>query len=307
MQPRARLLTIAGAVVAFSLLAALGADASSSAIARFGTRGAARLTSGGPNTVYVNLKNLANGSWTEVLYKGTCATPGARIRTLPVLTVAGGIVRRTDTISVSQARVALTGVLRIARGTTAYCAPFGTAVIAPTASPSPSRSSSPPGTSPSPSASASATASQSASATASAAATAAATGTAQPTGSAATCPPNGSYACVGDTLEVVFGDGKPGTLMVESATRSAPSSGNVTLDVLVSVKGPAGEDATYDWMVGDINGKPGMFAPTAGAPSPRYPTYTNASGVARGWLRFVIPASFSPYLTTPGPVSVRLP
>ena len=94
---------------------------------------------------------------------------------------------------------------------------------------------------------------------------------------------------------------------VEAATRSASTvAGFVTLDVRVRVTGPAGEDVTFDWQVGDVGGQSTLYNPQPGAPSPAYPTYTSASGVAVGWLRFVIPIGYRPYVTSPGGAPIRL-
>jgi hypothetical protein len=272
MQLRSWLLAVFGAALLLTSLLAVTAEGSTSAVATFGTRGAAKLTSGGPDTVYVNLKNLPNGSWTEILYKGTCATLGDRIRTLSTLTVAGGVVRRTNAVTASQARAASKGVIRIAKGRTAYCAPFASAGVTP--SPTSRRSAQP---------------------------------TARSSPSAGSCTFDGTYACFGDTLVVYFDDGSQGEFTVEAVTRSAAdASGLTTLDVLVKVTGPANEDVAYNWQVGDIGGQPTMYDPQSGAPSPVYPTQTAANGVARGWLRFVIPAVYRPFLTNPGGPPIRL-
>ena len=308
MQPRSWVLAVVGAALLLSSLAVLTADASSSVVASFGTRGAAKVTSGGPNTVYVNLKNLPDGTWGEVLYKGTCATLGARILTLPTLTVMAGVVRRTNTLSVSQAGSAGKGVIRIAMGTTTYCAPFRAAVATPTATPSRSPRPSGPGRTPGPTPTPTATPTSSATGapTPTGTSTAAPTGTSSPSSGA--CTSDGStYGCVGDTFVVFFADGREGRMTVEAATRSASSVvGFVTEDVRIKVTGPAGEDVTFDWQVGDIGGQATLYNPQPGAPSPAYPTYTSASGVAVGWLRFVIPTGYRPYITSPGGAPIRL-
>jgi len=126
------------------------ADASTSYIARLGTEhGAARLTVGGANTIYVNAKRLSRGTWTEALYRGTCA----KIVGLPALSVgARGSVARTNALTAAQARLARTGVIRLARGSAVACGSFAVPSVPkptskPTPTPSPTASSAPaPGT-----------------------------------------------------------------------------------------------------------------------------------------------------------------
>lgn len=162
-------------VVAVALLAVVtttSAAAATSYIGRFGgNHGAARLTYGGPDKIYVNAKNLARGTWTETLYQGTCARPTTRIVTLPPLVVGTSrAVARTNTITRSQANRARSGIVRLVRGTTIVCASFaGGAVVSPSPSrsPSPSPSSPPPSSSPSASPSANPSSSPSSSSSAS--------------------------------------------------------------------------------------------------------------------------------------------
>jgi len=117
-------------------------DASTSYIARFGSgHGAARLSVGGPNSVYVNASSLASGSWTETLYRGSCTRLSTKIATLPALIVGrSGAVARTNTLTSSQANLARTGVIRLARGTALLCGGFASPIVArpsPTPSPTP--------------------------------------------------------------------------------------------------------------------------------------------------------------------------
>ncbi len=174
-----------------------------------------------------------------------------------------------------------------------------------TASPTASRSPSPSPSGATPTPTATPTSTPTATPTSTPTATPTATPTSTPT--AGSCTYDGTYACIGDTLAVYFDDGSQGTFTVETATRSAANaSGLTTLDVLIKVTGPANEDVTYNWQVGDIGGQATMYASQAGAPSPVYPTRTASNGVARGWLRFVIPATYRPYLTNPGGAPIRL-
>lgn len=88
--------------------------------------GAARMTTFTNSTasLYVNLKNLAPGTWGEHLWSGTCAALGTRVAVLPGLVVgASRAVARTNALTVSQARGR---TLRLVRGTSVVCATFGT-------------------------------------------------------------------------------------------------------------------------------------------------------------------------------------
>jgi hypothetical protein len=125
-----------------ALVAVATTDASTSYVARFGSgHGAARLSVGGPNSVYVNASSLASGSWTETLYRGSCTRRSTKIATLPVLIVGrSGAVARTNTLTSSQANLARTGVIRLARGTALLCGGFASPIVArpsPTPSPTP--------------------------------------------------------------------------------------------------------------------------------------------------------------------------
>lgn len=160
-----RLVISSGAVAILCLLLVTTADASTSYVTRLpGSHGAARVTSGGPNTLYLNAKKLTPGTWSETLYRGTCAKLSTKILGLPSLTVgASGSVARTNTLTSTQARLARTGVVRLVRRGVAICASFATAtaVVAASPSTSPTRTPSSPtpmpsgSTSPSPSASSS--------------------------------------------------------------------------------------------------------------------------------------------------------
>src|SRR3954471_12134817 len=127
-----------------AVITALPAAGASTTVIRLGSHGAARLTTGVPNTVYVNLKALSDGSWAEALYAGSCTRLGTRIVALPTLHVSGGIVRRTDTLTSRQAAAARNGVIRVARGRSIVCASFarpqpsGTPTPTPTATATPS-------------------------------------------------------------------------------------------------------------------------------------------------------------------------
>src|SRR5205823_3278741 len=76
---------VLAAALVVALAIAAPAQGASSITIRLGQNGAARLTSGGPNSLYVNLKALADGTWAEGLYAGTCAHLGVRIVGLPAL------------------------------------------------------------------------------------------------------------------------------------------------------------------------------------------------------------------------------
>ena len=135
---------IAALIVALLLaeLSAVGADASASTTVRLGSHGAVTLTRGGPNRVSVSVRALVDGAWTAGLYLGSCAHVGAQIVALPSLRVVGGVARRTTVLSAAQARTAQRGLVRIARGHTTYCAPFGNVIPVPS-TPRPTRLPSP--------------------------------------------------------------------------------------------------------------------------------------------------------------------
>jgi len=125
-----------------ALVAVATTDASTSYLARFGSgHGAARLSVGGPNSVYVNASSLASGSWTETLDRGACPRPSTKIATLPTLIVGrSGAVARTNTLTSAQASLARAGVIRLARGATVLCGSFASPAVAkpsPTPSPTP--------------------------------------------------------------------------------------------------------------------------------------------------------------------------
>jgi hypothetical protein len=143
-----QLAAVVAATAVLALVVVGTTSAASTFLARLGTQnGAARLTQGGPDAVYINARRLARGTWTVTLSLGTCARPTTRIRTLPPLAVgASGHVARTTTITRSQANLARRGVLRLVRGSTVVCGSFAPEVGAttrPTSSSSPSRSPSP--------------------------------------------------------------------------------------------------------------------------------------------------------------------
>lgn len=126
-----------GALALAMLAVPLTAEAATtSQTVSFGAHGAARLTSGSTNSVYVNLKGLANGRWAEALYVGTCASLGARIVALPALMVTSGTATRTNPVTAGVATAGRTGVIRIAMTGQTLCAPFAPS----TASPSPTTS-----------------------------------------------------------------------------------------------------------------------------------------------------------------------
>lgn len=115
----------------FAALAVPAAAGSSATVVRFAGHGAARLTVGASNMVYVNLKGLSDGAWAEALYRGSCMRLGQRIVALPTLRVSQGIVRRTDRVSAAQAAAARTGVIRVARGRWVLCASFAAPPVPP--------------------------------------------------------------------------------------------------------------------------------------------------------------------------------
>lgn len=275
-----------GVVVASTLLI-LWSTAATSAVAvsyttRLGTHGAAKLTVGGPNKLYVSLRGLSDGRWAEAIYAGTCARLGRRVVALPALVVNAGTVKRTNSLTASQARAARTGVIRVAKGTTRYCAPF----LQPTP-PRPTPTPTPPRYTPTPSPTPTPTS----------------TATSTPTGTSASnaCP------CVGDTLRVYFTDGSEGTVGVTQVNRTAaPTAGFTILDVRVRVTGPAGEDIRFDYQVRDNGGATTRYSAEGGAPAPAYPDTIGANGIGEGWLRFTIPSSYQPYLVNPGGADISL-
>lgn len=157
-----RFLAPFAAVALLGLVVVSSADASTSYVARFGSpHGATRLTLGGPNTIYVNAKAMARGSWSETLSMGTCAQPSTKILVLPLLVVGpSGSIARTNRLTSSQAHLLRTGIVRLVRNGVAVCAVFG--AVAGTPGPTPSGAPSPsPTTSSSPGSSAVPTASPS--------------------------------------------------------------------------------------------------------------------------------------------------
>jgi hypothetical protein len=141
---RLAVILAAGSLIVLAIVAT--ADASTSYIARLGTgNGAARLTVGGPDSVYLNASHLATGSWTETMYRGTCARLSTKIVALPNLEVGSrGSISRTNQLTAAQARVARTGVIRLTHGRMVVCGGYASgAVSSPSASPSPSPTPSP--------------------------------------------------------------------------------------------------------------------------------------------------------------------
>jgi hypothetical protein len=173
-----RVLIAAAAVMLLVMsFATLTAEASSSLTTRLGTHGAAKLTTGGPNSLYVNLKGLTDGRWAEALYAGTCARLGVRIVALPALVVYAGLAKRTNTLTAGQALAARLGVIRIARGSTSYCASFRPgSVPVPTPTPTPT-----------------------------------------PTPGADVCTPTVALACIGEQRSYFTSDGAQGIVTVERA------------------------------------------------------------------------------------------
>ena len=135
----ARLVILLASICVLAVAGATSAASSMSYLARLGSsHGAARLTVGTPNSLYVNAKALATGSWAEAIYVGTCTHLSTRIVALPALVVgAGGRIARTNSLTPSQARSARGGVIRLAHGTTSVCGPFAV-TSAPSPSPTPS-------------------------------------------------------------------------------------------------------------------------------------------------------------------------
>ena len=76
------LIAVAAVMLLIASFATLTADASGSLTTRLGTHGAAKLTTGGPNQLYLNVKGLTDGKWAEALYAGTCARLGTKIVSL---------------------------------------------------------------------------------------------------------------------------------------------------------------------------------------------------------------------------------
>jgi hypothetical protein len=155
MRRLAILLLCVGLLALASVASVASVDASTSYIARLGSsHGAARLTMGGPNSVYVNASGLTKGAWTETLYQGTCSRLSTRTLTLAPLTVgSGGSIARTNTLTSSQAGLTRAGVIRLTHGAAVVCGSFASRAVP---RPSPSYSASPsPSPSPSPSYSAS--------------------------------------------------------------------------------------------------------------------------------------------------------
>jgi hypothetical protein len=135
-----------GACLLLTSFFGTSAAATSSTTVSLGVHGAAKLTSGGPNAVYVNLKNLGEGRWAEALHAGTCARLGGRIVSLPALVVINGAAKRTNALTASQAAAARNGVVRIARGSNRYCGSFADAIAGrpvPTPTPTPTPSPTP--------------------------------------------------------------------------------------------------------------------------------------------------------------------
>ena len=98
--------------------------------ARVGPGGAngtatATIDTSGAGTISVNLKRLARAAtYTETLFRGTCAARSTRIATLPSLrTSAGGTVARANVLTAAQAAVLNGGnaVIRLVSGSQVYC------------------------------------------------------------------------------------------------------------------------------------------------------------------------------------------
>jgi predicted outer membrane repeat protein len=98
--------------------------------ARMGPGGAngtatATIDTSGAGTISVNLKRLARAAtYTETLFRGTCAARSTRIATLPSLrTSAGGTVARANSLTAAQATLLNGGsaVIRLVSGSQVYC------------------------------------------------------------------------------------------------------------------------------------------------------------------------------------------
>jgi hypothetical protein len=84
--------------------------------------GAARLTiyTTGTGSLYVNVKGLVAGVWSEQLWSGTCDRLATRLVVLPALVIGSkGTASRTNALTASQAKAK---ALRLSRGRSTLCA-----------------------------------------------------------------------------------------------------------------------------------------------------------------------------------------
>jgi hypothetical protein len=151
-----RLLSIAlASVVVLVALAVGGANASTYAVysASLGSHGSAKLTVTTSRTasVAVSAKALARGTWSERLYRGSCAHLSTEVASLPSLDVGtAGTISRSNTLSTSQLALASdhSVVLRLVHGSTTFCGSFGvinTPAVKPVPTPTPTPTPAQPG------------------------------------------------------------------------------------------------------------------------------------------------------------------
>ena len=101
-----------------------------------GNHGTARLTifTSGAGNISLNAEAMAQGSWSEAIYRGTCSSLSTKVATLPNAVVgSSGKIVRTNSLTAAQV-AKLKGykaVVRLKLGTRVVCAPFATVSVPP--------------------------------------------------------------------------------------------------------------------------------------------------------------------------------